>query len=302
MNEAEFYLEDLKSKFSKIDPDKYYLAYSGGRDSHFLFWFIREYLHEKRIPAVYNNTGIDLPEIRRRGINNADVVLRPTINHWEIKEKYGIPLMTKMSDKHVWEYQTYKERGVPDEDLPRYVKWYVLRDINFAPEHKKGLLPYEAATIEVSNALKEGKLHKVSPHCCTFLKKKPAHEYEISSGRKPIIGIMAAESWRRKTMLTGCFNKKGYFYPIRDLTEDLRQKIEREYDIPVPKIYKFLPQTGCAGCPYGQHGKNRFMATDIDLSLCGNAQRKFIMEYFKESYAFKGYEFHQMLFSDSSQL
>ena len=28
---AEFYLEDLKTKFAKIDPKKYYLSYSGGK-------------------------------------------------------------------------------------------------------------------------------------------------------------------------------------------------------------------------------------------------------------------------------
>ena len=66
MNEVEFYLEDLKSKFDKIDPRKYYLAYSGGRDSHFLLWYIREYLHEERIMPVFSNTGMELPEIRDR--------------------------------------------------------------------------------------------------------------------------------------------------------------------------------------------------------------------------------------------
>lgn len=30
MNNAEFYLEDLKTKFNKINPKEYYLSYSGG--------------------------------------------------------------------------------------------------------------------------------------------------------------------------------------------------------------------------------------------------------------------------------
>jgi hypothetical protein len=37
MNEINFYLEDLLSKFLKINPDEYYLRYSGGADSHLLF-------------------------------------------------------------------------------------------------------------------------------------------------------------------------------------------------------------------------------------------------------------------------
>lgn len=47
MNDVDFYLEDLKSKFRKLKNvggyDKYYLSYSGGKDSHLLYWFIKEY-------------------------------------------------------------------------------------------------------------------------------------------------------------------------------------------------------------------------------------------------------------------
>ena len=40
-------LKCLKSRFqTKIDKHDYYLSYSGGRDSHFLYWFIKEYLKE----------------------------------------------------------------------------------------------------------------------------------------------------------------------------------------------------------------------------------------------------------------
>ena len=31
---VDLYLLDLKSKFNKINPNDYYLSYSGGRDSH----------------------------------------------------------------------------------------------------------------------------------------------------------------------------------------------------------------------------------------------------------------------------
>lgn len=49
MDEVDFYLKDLESKFKKIDKSKYYLSYSGGKDSHFLYWFIKEYLHDDEI-------------------------------------------------------------------------------------------------------------------------------------------------------------------------------------------------------------------------------------------------------------
>ena len=36
MTNAKFYLEDLKSKFRKINTNEYYLSYSGGKDSHLI--------------------------------------------------------------------------------------------------------------------------------------------------------------------------------------------------------------------------------------------------------------------------
>lgn len=57
MTNAKFYLEDLKSKFRKINPNEYYLSYSGGKDSHLLYWFIKEYAPEfSNIKVVGINT------------------------------------------------------------------------------------------------------------------------------------------------------------------------------------------------------------------------------------------------------
>jgi len=179
MNEAEFYLEDLKSKFSKINPNEYYLAYSGGRDSHFLLWFIREYLHETRIPAVYSNTGMEIPEIRDRALANCDVVLKPVMKHYEIKEKYGIPLNTKASDQYVWNYQKRKEQGISDEDMPDWVKYYAMRQVDATERGRKlGLLGFTVVNKRTSEAMINGSLHKVSDRCCMFLKKMPGHMYQ----------------------------------------------------------------------------------------------------------------------------
>ena len=57
MDNADFYLYDLKTKFNKIDPTKYYLSYSGGKDSHLLYWFIKLYAPEfNQIKVVGINT------------------------------------------------------------------------------------------------------------------------------------------------------------------------------------------------------------------------------------------------------
>ena len=294
MDEIEFYLEGLKSKFLKINPDEYYLAYSGGRDSHFLLWFIREYLHETRIPAVYSNTGMDIPEIRERARANADVVLKPSMHPLEVKEKYGIPLNSKLQDEFVYTYQQLKMKGVAEKDMPRYIRINVLREDVAIGKNGKAL-KYMYVNLKTVKALRAGTLHRVSKKCCDFSKKIPARNYEVESGRKAILGIMGEESQLRKSMnIKGCFTASKKFYPIRDLTDELQKKIEERYDIPIPAIYSIVRQTGCAGCPYGLFNKKRFNAV---MNLLPHAQREFCMEYFRESYEFRGYEFEPALFT-----
>ena len=114
MTIAKFYLEDLKSKFRKIDTNEYYLSYSGGKDSHLLYWFIKEYAPEfKDIKVVGINTYMEHPEIRERIIGNSDIVLYPTMKPFEIKEKYGIPCFSKLQDDFIDRYQ----RGLRSESV-----------------------------------------------------------------------------------------------------------------------------------------------------------------------------------------
>lgn len=49
MDEVDFYLEDLKSKFDKINPKEYYLPYSNNKNYLLLNWFIKNYLKNKDI-------------------------------------------------------------------------------------------------------------------------------------------------------------------------------------------------------------------------------------------------------------
>lgn len=92
MTAAEFYLIDLKTKFQKIDPEKYYLGYSGGKDSHFLYWFIKEYLHEDRIQIVSLNTFMEHTQILQRMRKNADVILTPKMKPFEQNRLHGLSL------------------------------------------------------------------------------------------------------------------------------------------------------------------------------------------------------------------
>lgn len=109
---VDLYLLDLKSKFNKINPNDYYLSYSGGRDSHLLYWFIKEYAPEfSNIPVIAVNTYMEHPEIRDRIYKYSDKVLLPSLKPFEIKEKYGIPCFSKEQDYYIYYYQNAIRKG-----------------------------------------------------------------------------------------------------------------------------------------------------------------------------------------------
>ena len=95
MDTVDFYLQDLKTKFAKINPKEYYLSYSGGKDSHLLYWFIKEYAKIEGIKIVGINTYMEHPEIRKRIFDKCDIVLTPELKPFEIKKLYGIPCFSK---------------------------------------------------------------------------------------------------------------------------------------------------------------------------------------------------------------
>lgn len=273
MTKAEFYLEDLKSKFLKINPKQYYLSYSGGRDSHLLYWFLKIWLYDndikmwlrfRHIPIIGCNTRMEYPEILRRIIKNSDKVLLPELKPQQIKEKYGSPCFSKSQDEFIKRYQN----GLRSESLMARING----------NEKQYNINNRARTLLLS-----GKLHKVSPKCCEYLKKKPFKIYEKQTKRFAILGVRADEGVLRKTQYTSCFNKNGKFTPIWDLDEETFNEIYKIYSIETPTIYKTIDRTGCIGCPYG-----RQQGYDTALLYASDARIAFIETYFKESYEAKG--------------
>lgn len=266
IDDVDFYLIDLKSKFDKIKPNTYYLSYSGGKDSHFLYWFIKEYLHRDDIKIVGINTYMEHPEIRERIMKNSDVVLLPAMKPMEIKEKYGIPCFSKIQDEYISRYQ----RGSRAKSTLDFIEG------NNSTKFKLNKTAKEL--------LKQNKLHKISNKCCKVLKKDTAHKFQKESGLKPILGVREDEGALRKSKYKSCFTKNGTFTPIHDLSDELLEKIINKYNIEVPEVYNHISRTGCMGCPYGSF-KHR---TEKELALINENQKKFVCEYFKESYEVLG--------------
>lgn len=278
MDEVDFYLKDLESKFKKIDKSKYYLSYSGGKDSHFLYWFIKEYLHDDEIEIVSVNTYMEHQEILKRMLENADHILLPAMKPFEIKEKYGSPCFSKIQDEYIERYQ----KGCRTDSLMMHIHGYVFvgnNDIKYTTLFKLNNI---AKDLLLSN-----KLHKVSPKCCKYLKKEPFKHFEKQTGKKAILGVRGGESNMRKSQYKSCFTKDRKFTPLHDLDDELLEKIYKKFNIEIPKIYDHISRTGCMGCPYGSWKGE----TKKELDLLPDSKRRFVIKYFKESYDVLGIDY-----------
>lgn len=272
MDEVDFYLMDLKSKFDKIKPNEYYLSYSGGKDSHFLYWFIKEYLKRDDIKIVGCNTYMEHHEILQRILKNSDIVLIPMLKPFEIKEKYGIPCFSKEQDFYIYYYQNaIRKCKQPSKTIQQKIDG----------TYDKG---FSGISKKAREYIKSGNAHKITHLCCYYLKKKPFHDFEKETGLKPILGIRGSESVLRKQQYKTCFTSNGKFVPIHDLSDDLLDKIYKRYHIEIPEVYNHICRTGCMGCPYGSYKHD----TEKELELINKTQRSFVCEYFKESYEVLG--------------
>lgn len=276
MDNVDFYLYDLRSKFNKIKPEEYYLSYSGGKDSHLLYWFIKEYALEfSNIKVVGINTYLEHPEIRDRIYKYSDKVLLPSKIPFEIKEKYGIPCFSKEQDFFIYYYQNALRKGKkPSKTIQEKIDGVYTN--GFSGISKKA-----------REYVKSGNAHKITHLCCYFMKKKPAHDFEKATEMKPILGVRNGESALRKRQYTSCFSKNGKFTPLWDLTDELENAIYEKYKIQIPKIYDYVERTGCMGCPYGSWKGE----TQKELELISGKQKEFVCEYFKESYEILGIKY-----------
>ncbi len=275
-DEVDNYLIRLIQRFKeKIDFDKYYLSYSGGKDSHLLYWLIKEVLQDNKIKIVGINTYMEHYQIRDRILNNCDIVLFPKLKPMEIKAKYGIPCFSKMQDDFIDRYQ----RGSRCKSIMTRIKGrtFIGKD---GKEHTSSYHLNKKASF----LLLTSQLHRVSPKCCTYLKKKPAKDFEKESGLKAILGVRGNESVMRKSKYQTCLNKNGKFTPLWDLTDEMEDEIYKRYNIEIPSVYEHITRTGCMGCPYGSYKGD----TQKELKLISDSQRKFVCKYFKESYEVLG--------------
>ena len=103
-------IDEFYSGYNTIGYGNAYVSFSGGKDSTVLLDIARKRYPD--IPAVFSNTGLEYPEIRRfaKAHDNVEVV-QPKMAFNEVISKYGYPLI----GKEVAEAIYYARRIVPAE-------------------------------------------------------------------------------------------------------------------------------------------------------------------------------------------
>ena len=224
-----------------------YVSFSGGKDSTVLLDIVRRmYPH---IPAVFVNTGLEFPEILSfvKSIDNV-VWLRPKMTFRAVLEKYGYPIISKDQATAISRYRNTKD---PEQKYRRMHGW---------PRGKKGMISKKWQHLVDAP-------FKISAECCGVMKKSPFKRYVKESGRHPMNGVMASDSYWRKGqyLATGCnaFDSNDPISkPLSVWTEEDVWDYIKSRKLPYSPIYDMgYCRTGCVFCMFGlqkERSPNRF--------------------------------------------
>lgn len=214
-----------------------YVSFSGGKDSTVLKHIVDSMYDD--VPALFVNTGLEYPEIQRfvKDIKagkydcfSTEVeIVRPEMRFDEVLKTYGYPAISKTISEVI-----RNAKKNPDPSTVRMQRLNgILKNVN-------------TGQLSIFNCQKWKFMldapFDVSEQCCDVMKKKPAAKYEKASGRKPLLGLMAYESQKRRNawLKTGCnaFEKgRPQSQPMAFWTEQDVLHYIKKHNVPYCSVY-----------------------------------------------------------------
>lgn len=208
-----------------------YVSFSGGKDSTVLLDIARKLYPD--IPAVFVNTGLEYPSVRRFALSKENVAeLRPEMNFRDVIIKYGYPIISKEISQTLYEARKSVRNG---KNIPTYR----LKKLNGEAVDKDG--NPSQYNIPQWKFLLDAPFN-ISHKCCDVMKKNPAKKYEKDNASTGIIATMADESKLRqeKWIKHGCnaFDlKRPQSNPMSFWTEQDVLTYIHTYDITIADAY-----------------------------------------------------------------
>ena len=270
----------IRDWVDEFGQDGVYVSFSGGKDSTVLVDIVRNVCGYKKIPLVFVDVSTQYPELKEFALTFDNlVILKSKISFAQVCEKYGFPMISKEvsncvsgARKYVKYLDSQKSNNtiLTDRQTIPYACYMtdllgIDRRINKQNEKYKslqmGVIPSgsEYRLRRLNGELTDSKGNysrfnqekykffldapfEISDMCCDVMKKKPAHDYENKTGRKPIIATMATESVMRtqKWLQEGCnaFNvtrphsKPMSFWTEQDVLLYIKENADRMINNP----------------------------------------------------------------------
>ena len=307
MTENEFLLEDrlgvIRDTITKYGEDKFYLSFSGGKDSTVVHHLLDMALPDNKIPRVFSNTGMEYKAISEFVQSRNDeriVIIPPTKNIPQTLQKVGYPFKSKLYSEHYSIYRRNKDAIHREleriKENPKLLESYDY--IHNLPKGVKTVIKYmfnirERERERVENFINfmgfPEKLRyqwyedfNISDKCCTEFKEKPMDKWSRGN-HKPIVitGMMKEEGGRRgSTKCIGHFRGRTTFNPLAIVSIEWENWFIQEHHIELCKLY-YPPynyeRTGCRGCPFNVNLQD-------DLNKMSPSERKACETVFKPVY------------------
>lgn len=239
-------IEKIKQIINQFGEDKFYISFSGGKDSTVLHYIVDMALPDNKIPRVFSNTGIEYELIVKfvKELAEKDerfMTIQPKKNIKKMLVEVGYPFKSKEHSTKLGCYQ----KGSRAKSILKYA------NLNGENNGSKFTCPNR-----LKYQFSDDFNIKISEKCCHELKKKPFKQWQKENNRPiTMTGMRQEEGGQREHM--NCIvtrnNEVVKFHPLSVVSDEWEDWFIDKYNIKLCELY-YPPfnfkRTGCKGCPF----------------------------------------------------